>query len=48
MRIRHVADPHLATKAGLSDKPGRTCLWGILAGLLTAYASGLAVLSVLT
>ena len=39
--------PHLATKADLSDKPGKTYLWGILAGLLTAYACGLAALSVL-
>ena len=50
--------PHLATKAevgalrtemvaGFSDKPSKTYMWGILAVLLTAYASGLAGLAVL-
>ena len=39
--------PHLATKADLADKPGKTYMWGILAALLTAYACGLAALAVL-
>jgi hypothetical protein len=50
--------PHLATKAevadlkgdltaALADKPGKTCMWGVLAVLLTAYACGLAALAVL-
>jgi hypothetical protein len=39
--------PHLATKAELAEKPGKTYMWGILAALLTAYACGLAALAVL-
>jgi hypothetical protein len=39
--------PHLATKAELAEKPGKTYMWGILAVLLTAYACGLAGLAVL-
>jgi len=50
--------PHLATKAeladlrmemvaGFADKPGKTYMWGILAVLLTAYACGLAGLTIL-
>lgn len=39
--------PYLATKADLADKPGKAYIWGILAALLTAYACGLAALSVL-
>jgi hypothetical protein len=39
--------PHLATKAELAEKPGKTYMWGILAVLLTAYACGLADLAVL-
>ena len=39
--------PYLATKADLADKPGKAYMWGILAALLTAYACGLAALSVL-
>jgi len=39
--------PYLATKADLADKPGKAYMWGILAALLTAYASGLAALAVL-
>jgi hypothetical protein len=39
--------PHLATKADLAEKPGKTYLWGILAVLLTAYACGLAGLAIL-
>jgi hypothetical protein len=39
--------PHLATKADLAEKPGKTYMWGILAALLTAYACGLAALAVL-
>jgi hypothetical protein len=39
--------PHLATKAELAEKPGKTYVWGILAVLLTAYACGLAGLAVL-
>jgi len=38
---------HLATKADLADKPSKAYLWGVLAVLLTAYASGLAVLAIL-
>jgi gamma-glutamyl:cysteine ligase YbdK (ATP-grasp superfamily) len=38
---------HLATRAELADKPGKTYMWGILAALLTAYACGLAALAVL-
>jgi len=39
--------PHLATKADLAEKPGKIYMWGILGGLLTAYACGLAGLAVL-
>ena len=39
--------PHLATKAELADKPGKTYMWGILAVLLTAYGLGLASIAVL-
>ncbi len=39
--------PHLATKADLAEKPGKTYMWGILAVLLTAYACGLAGLAIL-
>jgi hypothetical protein len=39
--------PHLAAKAELAEKPGKTYMWGILAVLLTAYACGLAGLAVL-
>lgn len=39
--------PHLATKADLAEKPSKAYLWGVLAVLLTAYASGLAALAVL-
>ncbi len=39
--------PHLATKAELADKPGKTYLVGLLAVLLTAYAAGLAALAIL-
>ena len=39
--------PHLATKAELAEKPGKTYMWGILAVLLTAYACGLPGLAVL-
>ncbi len=39
--------PHLATKADLADKPTKTYLWGVLAVLLTSYASGLAALAIL-
>ncbi len=39
--------PHLATKAELAEKPGKTYMWGILAVLLTAYACELAGLAVL-
>jgi Na+/citrate or Na+/malate symporter len=41
--------PHLATtKAELrADLPSKTCMWAILAVLLTAYACGLAGLAVL-
>ena len=39
--------PHLATKAELAEKPGKTYMWGILAVLLTAYVCGLAGLAVL-
>ena len=39
--------PHLATKADLAEKPGKTYMWGILAVLLIAYACGLAGLAVL-
>jgi hypothetical protein len=46
--------PHLATKADvlatradLAEKPSKAYMWGILAVLLTAYASGLAALAVL-
>jgi hypothetical protein len=39
--------PHLATKAELAEKPGKTYMWGILVVLLTAYACGLAGLAVL-
>jgi hypothetical protein len=39
--------PTLATKAELADKPGKGYLWGILAALLAAYASGLAALALL-
>jgi hypothetical protein len=34
-------------KVGLAEKPSRTCMWGILAVLLTASACGLAGLAVL-
>ena len=39
--------PHLATKADLADKPTKIYLWGVLAVLLTSYASGLAALAIL-
>ncbi|MDR3538505.1 MAG: hypothetical protein P4L71_18560 [Acetobacteraceae bacterium] len=39
--------PHLATKADVGEKPSKTCMWGILAALLTAYACGLAALAIL-
>ena len=39
--------PHLATKSDLAEKPSKAYLWGVLAVLLTAYASGLAALAVL-
>ena len=46
--------PYLATKAEigglevkLADKPGKTCMWGIMTALLAAYACGLAALAVL-
>jgi hypothetical protein len=40
--------PQLATKAELrADLPSKTCMWAILAVLLTAYACGLAGLAVL-
>ena len=39
--------PHLATKADLAEKPSKAYLWGVLAVLLTAYASGLAALAIL-
>jgi hypothetical protein len=39
--------PHLATKADLAEKPGKTYMWGILGVLLTAYACGLAGLAIL-
>lgn len=50
--------PHLAThaeiaglrgdlRAGLSDKPGKISMWGVLAVLVAAYAAGLAGLAVL-
>lgn len=46
--------PCLAAKAEivmsevkLADKPGKTCMWGILAALLAAYACGLAAIAVL-
>jgi hypothetical protein len=49
--------PHLATKAelaelrsdlrtGLASKPGKTCMWGMLTALITAYAAGLAALAI--
>ena len=38
---------HLATKADPADKPGKLCMWGILATLLAAYGSGLAALAIL-
>lgn len=34
--------PYFATKAELADKPGKTCLAGLLAAPLTAYTAGLA------
>lgn len=39
--------PHLATKAELAEKPGKTYLVSLLAVLLTAYAAGLAALAIL-
>jgi hypothetical protein len=46
--------PHLATKAelaglraDLAEKPNKLYMWGILGGLLTAYACGLAALAIL-
>jgi hypothetical protein len=42
--------PHLATKAELAelraelpDKPSKTCMWGVLAALINAYAAGLSL-----
>jgi hypothetical protein len=37
--------PHLATKAELAEKPGKTFLVGSIAVLLAAYALGLAGLA---
>lgn len=39
--------PGLATKAGLAEKPSKTCMWGIVAMLLTAYACRPAELTIL-
>lgn len=38
--------PHLATKAELAEKPGKTYLWMVLGVLIVAYAAGLAGLAV--
>lgn len=38
---------HLATKAELAEKPGKTYLWGVLAALIAAYGAGMAGLAVL-
>ena len=46
-RLEAATLPHLATKAELAEKPGKTYRWGILTVLLTAYACGLAGLAVL-
>jgi hypothetical protein len=39
--------PHLATKAALSEKPGKAYIVGLVGILLAAYAAGLAALAVL-
>jgi predicted nucleic acid-binding Zn-ribbon protein len=39
--------PHLATKAELAEKPGKTYLVSLLAVLITAYGAGLAALAIL-
>jgi hypothetical protein len=50
--------PHLATKAELTqlgselrtelaEKPSKTYMWGVLGGLIAAYAAGLAALAVI-
>ncbi|HVC59284.1 MAG TPA: hypothetical protein VND19_02825 [Acetobacteraceae bacterium] len=38
---------HLATKAELAEKPSKAYLWGVLAALIAAYATGLAGLAIL-
>jgi hypothetical protein len=45
--VRNATLPHLATKADLPEKPGKTCMCGILAALLTVYPCGLAALAIL-
>ncbi len=39
--------PHLATKEELTDKPGKTYPWAVLAAPLAAYAAGLTAIAVI-
>lgn len=39
--------PTLAAKAEFAEKPSKTCMWGILGVLITAYAAGLVAMAVI-